>query len=169
MIVNSLGSIRPGRTPQRVIRPSNSWSHGRAQAMCALTRRHEPRRCRYGRRFIPIQESSNWKSLRSRACRAASAHLVHDRRRIGGLGDSAQLERTAPELAAFAPATIYSVKGLSCPRPVRTTRHSTPQQPRETALAPYCEVVLWRRRFYMALVAALFAVVALAVICTGRQ
>jgi uncharacterized protein involved in exopolysaccharide biosynthesis len=44
-----------------------------------------------------------------------------------------------------------------------------PQQPRETALAPYCEVVLWRRRFYMALVAALFAVVALAVICTGRQ
>ena len=59
-------------------------------------RRHEPRRCRYGRGFIPIQESSNWKSLRSRACRAASAHLVHDRRRIGALGDSAQLERTAP-------------------------------------------------------------------------
>jgi LPS O-antigen subunit length determinant protein (WzzB/FepE family) len=43
------------------------------------------------------------------------------------------------------------------------------QHPRETGLAPYSEVLVWRRRFYVAITAALFAVVALAVICIGRQ
>jgi hypothetical protein len=44
-----------------------------------------------------------------------------------------------------------------------------PQHHRETGLAPYSEVVVWRRRFYVAVAAALFAVVALAMICIGRQ
>jgi hypothetical protein len=44
-----------------------------------------------------------------------------------------------------------------------------PQHPRETGLAPYSEVVVWRRRFYVAVTAAIFAVIALAVICIGRQ
>ena len=40
---------------------------------------------------------------------------------------------------------------------------------RHAGLAPYSEVVAWRRRFYAALVAALFAWVALAVICAGTH
>jgi hypothetical protein len=43
------------------------------------------------------------------------------------------------------------------------------QHPREIGLAPYSEVMVWRRRFYVAIIAALFAVAALAVICIGRQ
>ena len=43
-----------------------------------------------------------------------------------------------------------------------------PHQFRDTGLAPYAEVVAWKRRFYAALAAALFALLALVVICAGR-
>lgn len=39
---------------------------------------------------------------------------------------------------------------------------------RDAGLAPYSEVVVWRRRFYVAAVAALFALVVLTVICATR-
>ena len=43
------------------------------------------------------------------------------------------------------------------------------QHPRETSLAPYSEVVVWRRRFYVTVAAALFALIALAVFCAGTH
>src|SRR5262249_49083901 len=76
-------------------------------ATYGLTRRHEPRRCRYRRRLIYVQKSPNRKSLRFRACRAHSVNFIHDGRRVGALGDSAQVGRTPPALAASLPPAIY--------------------------------------------------------------
>jgi len=39
---------------------------------------------------------------------------------------------------------------------------------RDDGLAPYSEVVVWRRRFYLALAAAVFALLALMLICVSR-
>ena len=39
---------------------------------------------------------------------------------------------------------------------------------RESALTPYVEVVIWRRRFYLALGAAVFVLAALILVCSTK-
>jgi hypothetical protein len=39
---------------------------------------------------------------------------------------------------------------------------------RDAGLAPYAEVVAWRRRFYVALGGAIFALLALILMCASR-
>jgi hypothetical protein len=39
---------------------------------------------------------------------------------------------------------------------------------RDDGLAPYSEVMVWRRRFYLAVAAAVFALLALMLLCASR-
>jgi hypothetical protein len=80
-----------------------------------LTRRHEPRRCRYGRPLISIQKSSNRKALRSGSQRTSAVDIIHDDSRVGALGPTESVERAAPSLAALVPAKIHGCTVQSGP------------------------------------------------------
>ena len=64
------------------------------------------------------------------------------------------------------------VTAVRSPKRGFQTPPSNSEEPRnivpESALTPYVEVVTWRRRFYLALGAAVFALLALIFVCGVR-
>ena len=64
---------------------------------------------------------------------------------------------------------------MSVAPPGRKENHTMPpnsEEPRDiirgSALTPYVEVVIWRRRFYLSLGAAVFVLAALIFVCSTR-